>query len=216
MSAGAHSELHPAALASGRLGLYGGSFDPPHAGHLYVADQAARAFGLDHVVFAPAARPPHKPDRQLASGQDRCALLALLLEGRSDRSVWSLELERSGPSYTIDSVRALREQVAEEAQLFLLLGADNLSGLAGWKDVEELLELVQPIVCVRSDSTLDPPGLRALSPRGREKLDRGRLVVEPFDVSSSELRAALAAGRDPGPGLPPKLAEYLRAHDIYR
>lgn len=216
MSAADHLELAPAARAARRLGLLGGSFDPPHAGHLYLADEAARAFGLDHVLFVPAARPPHKPDRRLASGDERCALLELLLAGRADRSIWSVELGRDGPSFTVDTVRDLAGRVGEGTRLFLLLGADNLAGLVHWREVAELLERVQPIVCVRAGGRLDAPELAALAAHLRAKLEAGRLEVEPFDASSTELRAALRDGRPTGAALPSALAEYIAARGIYR
>src|SRR5262245_873479 len=90
-----------------RVGVYGGSFDPVHAGHVHVARQAQRAFALDAVVFVPAAQPPHKPGRVLASPQDRVAMLEIALRGEPSWRVTTLEFERSGPSYTIDTLREL-------------------------------------------------------------------------------------------------------------
>ena len=212
--------LAPAARSAERLALYGGSFDPPHAGHLHVAEAAREAFGLDHVLFVPARRPPHKPGRQLAPGADRVALLRLLLAerrwARDGASVWTGELLRRGPSYTLHTVHRLREQRDEaNAPLFLILGSDNLNGFDRWHGVEELVSLVQPIVIFRTGTALDATIAPDLSPEARERLTAGFLEVPPLDVSSSELRERLAEGRDPGPQLPAALREYVRARGIY-
>jgi nicotinate-nucleotide adenylyltransferase len=202
-----------------RLGILGGSFDPVHAGHLHVARAAQAAFDLDHVVFVPAARPPHKPGQRLASGEHRAAMLRLALAGHPDWSVDTLELERSGPSYTIDTVRALpgRLGLEREAELFLLLGEDNLRGLEGWREARALLELVQPIVVRRGPA--DPAGLARLRAElGAElalRIERGFLRVAPVEASSTAIRAALAAGRDPGEALPAGVLEYARHHALY-
>ncbi len=207
--------LAEAARAARRLGLLGGTFDPPHAGHLHAARAARDAFSLDHVVLVPAAHPPHKPGRALAGAADRLALLRLLCAGTAWLSVWSVELERSGPSYTIDTVRALARET--DAELFVILGSDNLPGLPGWRDAGELLERAQPIVIQRAG---DPPALadpaRRLSPAAAERLRAGLCAVAPLEASSSELRRRLAVGEDPGPALPAALREYIEQRGIYR
>ena len=184
-----------------------------------MARAAQAAFALDHVVFVPAARPPHKPGQRLASGAHRTAMLRLALAGHPDWSVDTLELERSGPSYTIDTVRALpaRLGLAPEAELFLLLGWDNLRGLERWREARALLALVQPIVVRRGPA--DPAVLEhlgaALGPELAQRLERGLLPVAPVEASSTAIRAALAAGEDPGAALPPGVLEYARRHELY-
>lgn len=210
--------LSMAARHAPRLGLFGGSFDPPHLGHLHVLARARAAFQLDHVVVVPAREPPHKSGRALADGAARLELLRALLAGQEGLSLWSFELERAGPSYTVDTLRALRK-VASGA-LFLILGTDNLAGLPGWREAETLLALAQPIVVPRAGST--PAELEAaladarLSTRARTRLALGRLSGATVDVSSSELRAALAQGAGMHPLFPPALAELARACALYR
>ena len=160
-----------------RIGLLGGSFDPIHRGHLHAAGVAQAAFGLDRVVFVPAARPPHKAGRALTAGAHRLAMVHLAIAGRPEWSASDLELRRPGPSYTLDTVRALPHEVGEppDAQVFLILGSDSLAGLPGWHEVEELLRLARPIVVLRDD---DGPeridALRgALSPAALERLASG-------------------------------------------
>ena len=190
------------ARAARALGILGGSFDPPHAGHLFVARAAARAFALEHVVLVPAARPPHKPSRVLAAARDRVAMLELLIADDPDLSLWTGELDRAGPSYTYDTVLRLREAAHPEARLHLLMGGDNLAGLAGWHEAEALLALVQPIVVVRRGSSL-AASATGLSEAARERIQRG--APGRRAVRRQLLRAARGAGpRRRSPGGPPR------------
>lgn len=209
--------LGDAARRASRLGVLGGSFDPPHLGHLHAARRARDAFALDHVVFVPAARPPHKPERHLAGEKERLEMLALLLAGEPGVSVWGVELARSGPSYTVDTLRELRELVPEPAALFLILGEDNLEGFPSWRSAEEIVALAQPIVVHRSG--VDPAAELArdeFSPFVRTRLALGRLACPALDVSSTEIRAGLARGADASGRLPPRLLEYIRVRGLYR
>lgn len=220
MSAGARDAgeagaLDPRARRARRLGILGGSFDPPHRAHLQVARAARQAFSLDHVVFVPAARPPHKPERVLAAGQERARMLALLLDDEPAVSVWGVELARPGRSYTIDTVNELRREVGPDVELFLILGSDNLPGLPGWRAAEELLAMVQPIVVPRPGFPVEASELEALSAAARARLVVGVLDCEPVDLSSSALRARLARGEDPGDAVPERLREYVLARGIY-
>ena len=115
-----------------RLGLFGGSFDPVHMGHLHVARVAQRARDLERVVFVPAARPPHKLERALAPGADRLAMLRLAIAGEPSWTVSDVELRREGPSYTVQTVRELALAVGEpaDAEVWMILGSDNLPLLA--------------------------------------------------------------------------------------
>jgi len=209
-----------AALRARRLGVLGGSFDPPHLGHLHAARRAREAFSLEHVLFVPAARPPHKPGRILASGAERLEMLALLLADEPWASVWGVELARKGPSYTVDTLRELHALVAPGTQLHLVLGEDNLAGFARWKEVEALVRLAQPIVVHRSGAdlvaALTAPEMVALSTFARTRLALGVLASSPLDASSTELRAALARGAPVGSLLPPRLAAHVEARGLYR
>lgn len=202
-----------------RIGLFGGSFDPVHEGHLHAAREARRAFRLDRVVFVPAAQPPHKPGRQLARGRDRLAMLELALEGESGFSVHSLELERGGTSYTIDTVRALPAAIGEplDAQIFLILGSDNLPGLATWRDARALIDRVQPIVVHRAG---DPVRLldevrEILGEDPARKVKAGYLRLPPVVISSSAVRESLPALGKTIEGLAPSVRDYIRAHRLY-
>jgi len=203
-----------------RIGLLGGSFDPIHRGHLHAAQAAQASFGLDRVVFVPAARPPHKAGRTLASGEHRLAMVRLAIAGHPDWCASDLELRRPGPSYTVDTVRALARAVGEppDAQVFLVLGSDSLAGLPGWHEVEELLRLARPIVVLRDgDGPERIEALRGeLSAAAIERLASGVARASAASGRSTELRAALARGeRDPA-DLPPEVGAYAARHGLYR
>ena len=154
-------------LAARRLAVFGGSFDPPHRGHLEMAQAAIAARSLDHVLWVPAATPPHKPGRRLASGAERVRMLELLLGVRAAHSIWTAELERGGLSYTVDTLRALVE-------------------------VEAIAGLARAIVLPRAD----PDGearraLAAMPPALARWVEEGRLDVPPIEVSSTEVRRRL-------------------------
>lgn len=206
--------LSAAALHARRLGVLGGSFDPPHLGHLHAARRAREAFALEHVVFVPAAHPPHKPARVLAGEGQRLEMLALLLAEEPDCSVWGVELARRGPSFTIETLRELRA-LAPDAALFLILGEDNLAGFARWCAAEEIVALAQPIVVHRSGAAA-AAGRDELSPFARTRLALGTLATPALDASSTAIRASLARGSVASELVPPRLLEYIRAHDLYQ
>ncbi|MEE8468302.1 MAG: nicotinate (nicotinamide) nucleotide adenylyltransferase [Planctomycetota bacterium] len=214
-----------------RLGLLGGSFDPVHVGHLHAARTAQEARALDRVVFVPAARPPHKPGRRLAAGEHRLAMLRLALAGELSWTVSDLELSRSGPSYTIDTVRALPAEVGEpEAQVFLILGYDNLAGLPGWHEARSLLTLARPLIVWRAGDGASgdgasgdggpPAGLpatvRSLPPELVARIQEGFLPTSCVPARATDLRAALARGETRLAELPEAVGEYIREHGLYR
>lgn len=211
------AELSQAARVAQRLGVFGGSFDPVHAAHLWVAERARERFALEHIVWIPAARPPHKPGLELTAGAARAELLALATRAHPEWSVWTLELERPGPSYTVDTLRELVRLRGHERGLYLILGGDNLPGLPRWRAADELLRLAQPIVIARRDALRAAlEALRgAVEPARFERLAAGFVDLPTFDLSATELRARLARGEDPGADLPPGVLAAIRAKGLY-
>jgi nicotinate-nucleotide adenylyltransferase len=202
-----------------RIGLLGGSFDPVHAGHLHAARAAAAAFGLDRVVFVPAAESPHKVGVRMESGTHRMAMIELAIAAEPKFCASSIELDRGGRSYTIDTVRELPQALGESADcaLFLIVGSDNVALLPTWREAEALLERVQPIVIHRAGD----PALVLSEVEARfghalaAKLRGGYLELPPVVVSSTDLRARLASGAAAGLDLDPRVREYIRAHHLY-
>jgi len=208
--------LDPRALAAARLGVFGGSFDPVHRGHLNAAAQAERAFGLDHVLCVPAARSPHKQHEGAASPADRLELLRLALEHEPRRSVWTYELERPAPSYTVDALEQLARLRAGRGELFLVLGADQLERLHEWRALERVLELARPIAIARPGWSQDTTALAQRLPASAlAQLEAGRVEGELVDVSASDLRERLARGEDVSELVPPRVLAAIHARGLY-
>lgn len=202
-----------------RLGYFGGSFDPPHLGHLAVAQAAAAAFQLDRVLLVPTSHQPLKPNGPVASYADRLAMLQLLCaQSPSDAGLVASDLEAplpdGGPHYTIDTLRRLRATLAPEDALFVLVGADAFLQLPLWRAPEDLLAIAEWIIVSR-------PGfdLQRLEAMPLYAAHRGRVHLLPTlddPTSATAVRAALAAGLDPtGAGVPSAIAAYIREHHLY-
>jgi nicotinate-nucleotide adenylyltransferase len=180
--------------ADERIGILGGTFDPPHIGHLWLAALAADSLRLSRVLFMPAARPPHKAGRPLSSAKDRLALTRAAIDADPRFELCELELERPGPSYTVDSVAALLERYPSPQRLILLMASDSLSEIETWRDPERLLSLVELGVGPRSGHW--PVERGALTARFGAAADRIHLIDGPaLEISSSELRRRVAAGQ---------------------
>src|SRR5262249_13885714 len=143
-----------------RIGIFGGTFDPVHLGHLIVAEQCREQARLDQVLFVPAARPPHKVEHRLTPFAQRVEMLALACAGHPAFKVEEMEKDRPGPSFTVDTVEQIHNR-QPEAELFLLLGADTLHDLPHWYEPARIARLVELLVVPRSDwLMLSPTELR--------------------------------------------------------
>lgn len=190
----------------------GGSFDPPHLGHLSCANAAAKALGVDGVIFVPAGRQPLKECE--ATPQQRLAMVKAMLEG-TPHQVGTWELDRPGPSYTVDTLRQVRPLF--KGRLVWLVGGDVLASLHLWKDIPDLLALADLVPIQRPGHALELPD-ESVSIMGYERsrafLSRA-LRVPPREESSSLIRKALASGRHPE-GLHPAVERLIREQGIYR
>ena len=188
-----------------RVGLYGGSFDPVHRGHLLVAEAALEELGLDRLVFIPAFQSPFKPDVKPVEGARRLRWLRLALAGQTRCRVDSMELKRGGASYTIDTVREFG-RCHPGAMLFLLIGADQLAQLPLWREAEALATLVEFVVIPR-------PGAPVVSLPGRYRIHplRGWFV----DISSSEIRRRIRVGLPVHHLLPGEVAQDIAGDSPY-
>jgi nicotinate-nucleotide adenylyltransferase len=188
-----------------KLGIYGGSFDPIHLGHLLVAQAAMEELGLDRLFFIPAAQSPFKPETKPASDTVRLQLLRLALAGKANCEIDEQEIRRGGISYSVDTLRAYAEKFPG-AQLFYLIGADNAAKLNAWREPAELARLAEFVTVPR------PGGAEAIFPppfRGRA------LKGFPFGVSSSEIRARVKTGLPIENLVPPAVAEAIRVDRFY-
>jgi len=208
-----------------RIGLLGGTFDPVHIGHLRGALEVAEYLGLDEVRLLPNFRPPHR-ETPSCSAQDRLAMVRLAVDGLPLLVVDSRELERDKPSYTIDTLESLRSELAEDDQLFLIVGWDAFCGLPSWHRWSELLEHCHILVMQRPDADSEAPeALRDLQ-AARSVNDPLALVGSggqiafvwqaPLGVSATRIRQFLASGRSVRFLVPDAVLAYINAHGLYR
>ena len=184
------------------IGILGGTFNPIHIGHLVLAETAREAFNLDRVLFIPTNQPPHKPVRDLAPGAIRLKLIQLAIRDHAAFAASDIELQRSGASYTIETVRTLRKQLPDAA-LFLLIGEDMLA--VRWFAWDSLKRLCTIIVARRAGSRT------ARRQTGLKWLEMPRL-----DVASSDIRARVKSGRSIRYLVPAAVERYIRQHQFYR
>lgn len=202
-----------------RVGYFGGTFDPPHRGHLAVALAAANQFGLGRVLLAPAGRQPLKPEGSHASFAQRLAMVRLLAEAdpRLEASTADAPRDDGRPNYTVDTLRTLRAREGAGRQnpdeLFVVVGADSLAHLREWHSPDELLALAEWIVVSRPGLDLDGIVADVVPAGARQHIHLLRGVDEP--VSATEVRARLRAGLACDELLLPAVARYIREHGLY-
>jgi len=180
-----------------RLGLLGGSFDPIHFGHLITARAVAERMNLDRVLFIPAPMPPHKRGNKLTSVEHRLAMIRLAIDGDPLFEASDIETRRPGPSFTIDTIAALRAELGDSAELFWIIGADSLPELATWHRVADLVAAVRIVAASRPGWSA--PDLSALERAiGRPALDRllaDRCPTPEIDISATNIRERIGMGR---------------------
>ena len=205
-----------------RLGIFGGTFDPPHVGHLLAASDAFEDLALDRLLFVPAAIQPLKASKRTAPANHRLAMVRLTT-GADDRfGVDSVELDREGLSYTVDTLREFARRFPS-AELFFLVGADVLSTFEQWRDPHIVLELATLAIMTRraksDDHLIDPlPRWQTRSRTVDAELAHRttRVATRRFDVSSTEIRERVRAGRPIHGFVTDAVAEYIGSHGLYR
>src|SRR5690606_3421210 len=220
-----------------RLGVFGGTFDPPHIGHLIVAQDAALALALDRVLFVPAGTPPHKRDRQLSPAAARLAMVQAAIAGNDRFGLDPWELEQPGPSYTLETLRYLRRQYPD-AELWLLIGSDQWAEFATWRAPEGILAMARVGVIARAgDQILTADGAESaeLNPGGGEPtavyaersgsqglqayVVQGRVAAvnaTRIDISSSEIRRRVGLGESIRYLVPDPVIEIIFREQLYR
>lgn len=204
-----------------RIGVYGGSFDPVHVGHLIAAECCREQVRLDRVLFVPAAVPPHKQDRRLAADAHRVAMLTLAIGGHDAFAVSAVELDRGGVSYTIDTLTGLAAAHPHDT-LVLLLGPDSLAQLPTWREPRAILDGWEVVAVEREGlddvaAIVRRPAFGDLLPPDRAgRLVDGRVRMPAIGVRASDLRAAVEAGRSIRFRTPRAVEAYIAAHGLYR
>jgi nicotinate-nucleotide adenylyltransferase len=200
-----------------RLGLYGGSFDPVHYGHLLLAECCREELRLDAVWFLPAAISPFKKEQAPSPARHRVEMLKLALAGHEAMHVTTLEIDRGGVSYTVETLAEIR-RLQPEAELFFLMGADALRDLPTWREPARICELAIPVVAERANHPgVDYDVLRGVAaPERLEMIRRFRVTVPLVDLSSTDLRRRVAEGKSIRFRTPRAVEKYIETHGLYR
>ncbi len=205
-------------MAERKIALLGGTFDPIHVGHTAVAAEAVKHIGAEKIVFIPAKHSPLKGFFPIASDDDRFKMMALAIANQKSFELSDCELKKPAPSYTLETVRKFQADYGNETSLYWLVGADSIDDLAHWYKIVELIDECYLSAMYRAGC--EPPDFTKFEPiwgRQRvEKLQRNVIQTPLIDISSTEIRARLAASRDVTDVLHPAVADYIRTHGLYR
>ena len=194
------------------IGVLGGTFDPIHIGHLIIAEEARIKLGLAEVLFVPAGEPWLKQDRGITPAVHRVEMVRCGIAGNPNLKLSTLEVDRSGPSYTVDTLEALQDQLSSETSLFFILGRDTLAELPLWKEPRKVIQLCQLVVPPRLGSG-DLRHLEEAIPGLRERVIQ--LDMPVIGISSSGIRQRIARGLSIRYLVPPRVEEYITEHKIY-
>jgi nicotinate-nucleotide adenylyltransferase len=191
-----------------RVGIMGGTFDPIHNGHLVAASEVADRFGLDEVVFVPTGQPWQKADEPVSSAEDRYLMTVIATASNPGFRVSRAEIEREGPTYTVDTLRDFRAEYGPKAQLFFITGADALEKILSWKDTDQMFELAHFIGVTRPGFPLSAAHVPA---------DAVSLVQVPaMAISSTDCRARVAAGKPVWYLVPEGVVQYIAKRRLYQ
>jgi nicotinate-nucleotide adenylyltransferase len=201
-----------------KIALFGGTFDPIHLGHTAVAAAAAEHIGAEKIVFIPAKRSPLKDSFPEAGDGDRLAMIALAIADNEKFQLNDYELRKPEPSYTLETVRRFQADYGGKALIYWLIGADGIDELSRWYGIVELIDECN--LCVMFRAGCKPPDFAKFKDvwgaARVEKLQRNVIRTPLIDISSTEIRNRLAAGRDVTDMLAPQVADYIRKHGLYR
>ena len=201
-------------LDCSRLGLLGGSFDPIHVGHLIVAETLAYRLNLDHVVFLPAANPPHKAGQALSPREARLEMIRLSIAGADGFSVSQADLRRPGPSYTVDMLTELQARVADRTELCFLMGMDSLRDFPNWRRPGKIAELAELGVARRPGVDVSQTDIEIQVPEARGRIHI--INVPLIDISSSDIRDRARTNRPFRFHVTPTVADYILHHHLYQ
>jgi nicotinate-nucleotide adenylyltransferase len=201
-----------------RIILFGGSFDPIHLGHVTVAKSACDQIGADKVIFIPARRSPHKKNHPQAPDNARFDMISLAISEEERFCVSDCEITRPDPSYTIDTVRFFKASYPAETRFYWLIGADTLTDLHRWHQIDELIDECSLSIMNRGGvAEPDLTGFEGIFGSERvEKLKNNMVSTPLIDASSTEIRAGLGSGGDVSGLLNPKVLAYIRDNGLYR
>ena len=194
-----------------RIALYGGTFDPPHFGHLSLAIDMVENLGYDEIWFCPARQNPHKEESSKVPKEHRIKMLELALSHLPCARVVDLELNRSGPSYMIDTVEELLGKLESNTKLELIMGQDLVGALPRWKRIEDLVKKISVRVGLRPGYDFEKTGNNLID----EWVEKGCVTTRSLEISGTELRSRLAAGKICVHLLPTNVLDYIKENQLY-
>ncbi len=197
-----------------RLGIFGGTFDPIHHGHLVAAEEAMHQLDLDRVLFVPAGTPPHKPAQPISAASHRLRMLELAIAGNPDFALSRVDVDRPAPSYTVETLELLRAEWGPGPRFFFIEGPDSLSDIVCWYQPQRLIELCELAVVARPGSEVDVAGLERQLPGLTGRLHWVQMPL--LEISSTDLRSRVRAGRPISYLVPRQVETYIRQHELYR
>jgi nicotinate-nucleotide adenylyltransferase len=196
-----------------KIGVLGGTFDPIHLGHLKVAEEVSASLTLDEIIFMPAGQPWLKADNLISPAEHRLEMIRLALAGRDNFKLSTMEIERPGPTYTVDTMAELGRQLGSD-ELFFILGWDNLTQLPQWHEPSRLIELCRLVAVPRVD--FPPPDLASLDGAIPGLSERVILLNAPrIDVNASEIRRMVGEGLSIRNLVPEVVERYIKEHKLY-
>lgn len=190
------------------LGVLGGTFDPIHVGHLVLAEQVREKFQLERVIFIPSASPPHKTEQKLSLAEDRFEMTKLALEGSPFFFVSDIELKREGLSYTVETLRELKE-LYRDSEIYFLTGSDVLNEITTWRNPEEIYRLAKIVIGIR-------PGFDKFDPENHFAKKSIIIDITGIDISSTQIREKVSKGESIKYLVPSKVEEYIKNRNLYK
>lgn len=198
-----------------RIGIMGGTFNPIHMGHLIMAENAYEQYQLDEVIFLPSKNPPHKRSADLVKEEDRKKMISLAIDGNSHFSMSTLEFEREGKTYTIDTMEILRKENPSN-EYFFLIGADSLYNLESWHRSEDLMGMTSFLVATRDQYSYKEMNVFAESLKEKYGADIAFLNTPTIEIASRELREKVRLKKSITYYVPERVREYIRTHKLYK
>ncbi len=196
------------------MGVLGGTFDPVHNGHLIVAEEAKTRLNLAEILFVPAGQPWLKADRPISPAEHRLQMLRLAIADKSYFKLSTIEIERTGPSYTVDTIAELRDKLGSEDELFFILGWDSLAELPQWREPSRLIKMCYLVAVPRPGCPR--PKLKTLEVIIRGLSQRVMLMKKPeIDISASAIRERVARGLSVRHLVPEPVNRYIKEHELY-
>ena len=197
-----------------KIGILGGTFDPVHKGHLVIAEEARASLGLSEIILVPVGQPPLKADRIILPAEERLEMLRLAVAGRPHFIISTVEIERTGPSYTVDTLTELSKQYGMEDEVYFIMGWDNLTQLVEWKEPTGIIRMCYLAAVPRPG--YQRPDLKSLEDVIPGITKRVVFLAGPhIDISASAIRDLAARGKSINHLVPEAVAEYIKEHKLY-